>query len=167
MGHLRCSHRLRVDFLAWRLSARVWEFANRPRIRQPRKFGVEWFPQKRQRSFAFGWVNAGCNMAAIITPLVVRFLALRFGWQAAFVWTGAMGLLLLLFWLPFYRQPEKHSWVSPRESRADSQRSAADFRQIALAKGHSISPVVGVHGGENVHRRDLVVLHDLAAAFSF
>jgi ACS family hexuronate transporter-like MFS transporter len=78
------------------------------------KVCAEWFPQ-RQRSFAFGWVNAGCNMSAIITPIVVPFLALRFGWQAAFIWTGAMGLVLLVVWVPLYRRPEEHPWVSPAE----------------------------------------------------
>jgi ACS family hexuronate transporter-like MFS transporter len=78
------------------------------------KVCAEWFPQ-RQRSFAFGWVNAGCNMAAIITPLVVPPLALHFGWQSAFIWTGGMGMLLLVAWVPLYRQPEKHPLVSEQE----------------------------------------------------
>jgi len=78
------------------------------------KVCAEWFPQ-RQRSFAFGWVNAGCNMAAIITPLMVPWLALRFGWPSAFIWTGAMGLILLAAWLPLYRRPEEHPLVSPEE----------------------------------------------------
>src|SRR6185295_7079171 len=53
------------------------------------KICAEWFPQ-RQRSFAFGWVNAGANMAAILTPLLVPWLVLNYGWQSAFIWTGAM-----------------------------------------------------------------------------
>jgi len=78
------------------------------------KICAEWFPQ-RQRSYAFGWVNAGANMAAIVTPLVVPWLAIRYGWQAAFIWTGAMGLVLLLFWFPIYRRPENHPMVSASE----------------------------------------------------
>jgi ACS family hexuronate transporter-like MFS transporter len=78
------------------------------------KICAEWFPQ-RQRSYAFGWVNAGCNMAAIITPLVVPFLTLRFGWPSAFFWTGAMGLILLAVWLPIYKRPEEHPRVSRQE----------------------------------------------------
>jgi MFS transporter, ACS family, hexuronate transporter len=75
------------------------------------KICAEWFPQ-RQRSFAFGWVNAGANMAAIITPLLVPWLVLKFGWQAAFVWTGGMGLVLLTVWAPLVRRPEHHPLVS-------------------------------------------------------
>lgn len=78
------------------------------------KICAEWFPQ-RQRSFAFGWVNAGANLAAIITPLAVPWLVLKWGWQAAFLWTGAMGLLLLFVWIPLYRKPEDHPLVSAGE----------------------------------------------------
>ncbi|MGN6369902.1 MAG: MFS transporter [Phycisphaerae bacterium] len=78
------------------------------------KVCAEWFP-RRQRAFAFGFVNAGANMAAITTPLIVPWLTLRFGWQSAFVYTGALGLLLALIWLPFYRCPENDPWVSQEE----------------------------------------------------
>lgn len=78
------------------------------------KICAEWFPQ-RQRSFAFGWVNAGANMAVIITPLLVPWLVVNYGWQSAFFWTGAMGLVLLLIWVPLYRRPEKHPFVGPKE----------------------------------------------------
>ena len=78
------------------------------------KICAEWFPQ-RQRSFAFGWVNAGCNMAAILAPIVVPFLAIRYGWEAAFIWTGAMGIALLLVWMPLVRRPEVHPLVSAKE----------------------------------------------------
>src|SRR5438105_6698321 len=63
---------------------------------------AEWFPQK-ERALATGIFNAGTNTGAILTPLLVPWIALRWGWQWAFVATGALGLLWLLFWIPFYR----------------------------------------------------------------
>ena len=66
---------------------------------------AEWFPQK-ERALATGIFNAGTNMGAIITPLLVPWIALRWGWQWAFVATGALGLLWLLLWIPLYRNPE-------------------------------------------------------------
>jgi ACS family hexuronate transporter-like MFS transporter len=63
---------------------------------------AEWFPQ-RERALATGIFNAGTNMGAIITPLLVPWIALRWGWQWAFVGTGALGLLWLLLWIPLYR----------------------------------------------------------------
>lgn len=75
---------------------------------------AEWFP-RRERAFAFGFVNAGTNLAAIVTPLLVPWLALNFGWQSAFIVTGAMGFVLLCFWWPIYRPPSQHPRVSEAE----------------------------------------------------
>jgi ACS family hexuronate transporter-like MFS transporter len=66
---------------------------------------AEWFPQ-RERALATGIFNAGTNMGAILTPLIVPWIALRWGWQWAFVATGALGLIWLLLWIPLYRNPE-------------------------------------------------------------
>jgi ACS family hexuronate transporter-like MFS transporter len=66
---------------------------------------AEWFPQK-ERALATGIFNAGTNTGAILTPLVVPLIALRWGWQWAFVATGALGLLWLLLWIPLYRNPD-------------------------------------------------------------
>jgi ACS family hexuronate transporter-like MFS transporter len=76
---------------------------------------AEWFP-KRERSLAIGIFNAGTNVGAIITPLVVPWITLRWGWRWAFLLIGALGFLWLIFWLTFYRRPEEHPRVSARES---------------------------------------------------
>jgi ACS family hexuronate transporter-like MFS transporter len=78
------------------------------------KVCAEWFP-RRQRAFAFGFVNAGCNMAAILAALIVPWLSINFGWQAAFVVIGAMGMLLLAVWVPLYRSPQNHPLLSAGE----------------------------------------------------
>src|SRR3954454_13030111 len=59
------------------------------------KTTAEWFP-KRERAFATGIFNAGACVGPIVTPLVVPFLAEHYGWQAAFIGTGSVGLLWLL-----------------------------------------------------------------------
>jgi MFS transporter, ACS family, hexuronate transporter len=78
------------------------------------KVVAEWFP-KRERAFATGLFNSGTNIGALITPLVVPWITLTWGWYWAFVATGAIGLLWLLAWLPIYRQPEEHPRLSPSE----------------------------------------------------
>jgi len=60
---------------------------------------AEWFP-KRERAFAMGFVNAGSNVGAVMAPLLVPWLALNFGWQWAFIGTGAAGLFWLILWIP-------------------------------------------------------------------
>ena len=78
------------------------------------KVVAEWFP-KRERAFATGLFNSGTNIGALVTPLVVPWITLTWGWYWAFVATGAIGLLWLLAWLPIYRAPESHPRVSASE----------------------------------------------------
>jgi ACS family hexuronate transporter-like MFS transporter len=75
---------------------------------------AEWFP-KKERAFATGIFNAGSNVGAIVAPLTVPWIAMNLGWRWAFVLTGAIGFMWLLFWLPIYRRPEKHPKVSKAE----------------------------------------------------
>jgi ACS family hexuronate transporter-like MFS transporter len=78
------------------------------------KTTAEWFP-RRERALATGIFNAGSNIGAVIAPMIVPVLALTWGWQAAFIATGMLGILWVLFWLPLYRRPEQHPGVSPAE----------------------------------------------------
>lgn len=75
---------------------------------------AEWFP-KKERALATGIFNSGTNVGAIVTPLVVPWLTLRFGWRMAFICTGALGLLWIVAWLALYRRPEESSLVSAGE----------------------------------------------------
>jgi ACS family hexuronate transporter-like MFS transporter len=74
----------------------------------------EWFP-KRERALAAGIFNAGSNVGALLTPLLVPLIVLHFGWRAAFVITGLTGFVWLAVWLLVYRRPEDHPRVSPAE----------------------------------------------------
>jgi ACS family hexuronate transporter-like MFS transporter len=73
-----------------------------------------WFP-KRERALAAGIFNAGTNTGAILTPLIVPWIALTWGWRWAFVVTGSLGFLWLVLWLALYRVPERHPRVSAAE----------------------------------------------------
>ncbi|OYY72707.1 MAG: MFS transporter [Sphingomonas sp. 28-63-12] len=65
---------------------------------------AQWF-DKQERAFATGLFNAGVNVGAIVTPLVVPIIVGAYGWRAAFVATGLASLVWLGFWLVFYRRP--------------------------------------------------------------
>jgi ACS family hexuronate transporter-like MFS transporter len=78
------------------------------------KVVAEWFPP-RQRALATGIFNAGTNMGAIFAPIVVPFIALRWGWQWAFVVTGALGFVWAMAWLAIYRRPDENPHVSAAE----------------------------------------------------
>lgn len=75
---------------------------------------AEWFP-KKERAFATGIFNAGTNIGAIVTPLLIPALTLAFGWQMTFIITGLMGLIWLPIWLLVYRRPREHKKLSAAE----------------------------------------------------
>src|SRR5262245_22303020 len=56
------------------------------------KVVAEWFP-KRERALATGIFNAGTNVGALVTPLVVPWITLAWGWYWAFIATGGMGFV--------------------------------------------------------------------------
>ncbi len=75
---------------------------------------AEWFP-KKERALATGLFNAGTNVGAVVAPLAVPWLYINYGWQWAFIATGAVGLIWLVFWFTMYRVPEQHPKLSPEE----------------------------------------------------
>ena len=95
---------------------------------------AEWFP-KKERALATGIFNAGTNVGAIITPLIVPWIVLRWGWQGAFVGIGAIGFVWLFIWLLIYRKPEDHRGVSKAELdyiRSDPQEPAGKTKWVRL-----------------------------------
>jgi MFS transporter, ACS family, hexuronate transporter len=75
---------------------------------------AEWFP-KKERALATGIFNAGTNVGAILTPMFVPWITRHWGWRSAFLLTGAVGAIWLVFWLLLYRKPEDHPRVSQSE----------------------------------------------------
>lgn len=94
---------------------------------------TEWFPQK-ERAFAIGLFNAGANIGAIITPLLVPWLTVAYGWRVAFYATGIFGIVWLVAWLVFYRRPDQHSKVTAEELAYIRQDPADPVEPIGWGK---------------------------------
>jgi len=75
---------------------------------------AEWFP-KKERALATGIFNSGTNVGAIVAPLAIPAMIVAWGWQSAFIVTGALGFIWIIFWFIFYEVPEKHKKVSAAE----------------------------------------------------
>jgi MFS transporter, ACS family, hexuronate transporter len=75
---------------------------------------AEWFP-KKERALATGIFNSGTNIGAILTPLSVPFIVAAYGWQMAFIITGAIGFTWLALWMYYYEDPSKSTRVSAEE----------------------------------------------------
>lgn len=86
---------------------------------------AEWFP-KKERALAAGILNAGANVGAIATPIVVPVITIHYGWETAFIVTGLLGFIWLVAWLVFYRAPASHPRVSAQELAYIKSDRAAD-----------------------------------------
>ncbi len=77
---------------------------------------TEWFPQK-ERAFATGLFNAGSNVGAILTPLLLWLIIDHWGfdWRMAFYLTGIFGAVWLVMWWMVYRRPNEETKLSAGE----------------------------------------------------
>jgi len=88
---------------------------------------TEWFP-RNERALATGIFNAGTNVGAIITPLVVPWITIHLGWRWAFLITGGVGFVWFLIWMAVYRKPEEHAQCTAAELnyiRSDGEKPMA------------------------------------------
>lgn len=89
---------------------------------------AEWFP-KKERALATGIFNSGSNVGAILAPLTVPWIAITWGWQEAFIITGAIGFIWLIFWFLLYDLPSRQKRLTPGEFQyihSDSEEIALD-----------------------------------------
>lgn len=86
---------------------------------------AEWFP-KKERALAAGIFNSGTNVGAIIAPLSVPYIAEFWGWKWAFIITGMLGFVWLIFWLYLYEKPTEN----PRLSKAEFDYIHSDQDEI-------------------------------------
>ena len=75
---------------------------------------AEWFP-KKERALATGIFNSGANIGAVFAPILVPLILALYGWQEAFIITGAIGFVWLIFWLYYYEIPSRHKKVTEAE----------------------------------------------------
>jgi len=78
------------------------------------KATAQWFP-KRERAFATAIFNSGASVAAVLAPMTVPFLALKWGWHSTFLIAGAAGFIWVIFWWIFYEIPERHRSINEAE----------------------------------------------------
>jgi len=94
---------------------------------------TEWFP-RRERAFATGLFNAGSNVGAILTPLLLWLIIDHWGldWRMAFYLTGIFGVAWLIAWLALYRAPGDHPKVGADELTWIRQDGAETVQKVSL-----------------------------------
>jgi ACS family hexuronate transporter-like MFS transporter len=75
---------------------------------------AEWFP-KKERALATGIFNSGANIGAVVAPIMVPWILGAYGWQEAFLITGALGFIWLIFWLVVFEIPARKKGLTKTE----------------------------------------------------
>jgi ACS family hexuronate transporter-like MFS transporter len=89
----------------------------------------EWFPTK-ERAKAVGLFNSGSNASALIAPALIPFVTAIWGWRAAFVTTGSLGMVWLALWLIF---PYNRLLRGSTQTQANLE---ADFASQTMHRGN-------------------------------
>jgi ACS family hexuronate transporter-like MFS transporter len=100
-----------IGFIVARFALGIGEAGNFP---ASIKTVAEWFP-KKERALATGIFNSGTNVGALATPLLVPLIVVYWGWYEAFIITGALGFIWLVFWAVIYKKPEEDPKLSKSE----------------------------------------------------
>ncbi|BAP44612.1 MFS transporter [Pseudomonas sp. 21LCFQ02] len=100
-----------VGFMVCRFILGLTEAANYPACVKTTRL---WFPAG-ERAVATGIFNAGTNVGAMITPALLPLILSVWGWQAAFIAMGLLGLFWLVMWQINYHNPEEHPSVKKTE----------------------------------------------------
>jgi len=134
-GMLHAAAKSTIGFTVARVGLGLGESGNFPAAI---KSVTEWFP-KKERALATGIFNSGANIGAVIAPIMVPWILGAYGWQEAFIITGALGFVWLVFWIRFYEVPAKHKKISKAElghihSDADEQSDLQDARPVTWSK---------------------------------
>jgi MFS transporter, ACS family, aldohexuronate transporter len=90
----------------------------------------EWFPA-RERAFAVGVFNAGSMIGSLITPPLIVWLTLHYGWRIAFVGPSMLGFLWVILWQRKYR---------PLDSDPDVTAAEASYIRAGQPPGQGSSP---------------------------
>jgi MFS transporter, ACS family, hexuronate transporter len=95
------------------------------------KATADWFPTE-ERALATGIFNSGTSIGALVAPLLIPWVATRYGWQAAFFTTGSLGLLWLVVWLLF-----PYNRLHPRFGQVSASLAAtpATYRSLLASRG--------------------------------
>ena len=151
-----------IGFVIARFALGIGEAGNFP---ASIKTVAEWFP-KKERALATGIFNAGTNVGALATPLIVPLIVIYWGWYEAFIITGLLGFIWLLFWILIYKKPEDDPNLSKAELAYIQSDPPEPTDTNSVGAAFSASADVGFRHRQIFDRSDLVGLSFLAAGFS-
>ena len=116
----------------------------------------EWFPRK-ESGWAVALFDSGSSVGGALAPFIVLWVYHTFGdWRPAFMITGALGFLWLLLFRWFYRRPEEHPRLTPRErayiveGREDGGTEGGSTRRLSYRTLLSLPQTWGIIIGKSL-----------------
>ncbi len=83
------------------------------------KATTEWFPTE-ERAKAVGIFNSGTCASFFLAPLLIGYATAHYGWRAAFLATGSLGMVWLIVWMLFpYNRLRRGSTQTQANLQAD------------------------------------------------
>lgn len=121
-----------------------------------------WLPAT-ERGFAQGITHSGARLAGALTPPLVAWMMVTWGWRSAFLAFGATGFVWGAVWWTYYRdEPEDHQGVNEAElaviraGREDEAGPAADA-----------GPAEGVPWGTLLRSRNMWLICAMYACYVY
>lgn len=104
---------------------------------------TRWFP-RAERGLPIAMFSSGSSVGNALAPPLIAWLTLTFGWRAAFLVPGALGLLWTIVWLRIYRAPEDHHAVTDETlaSLREAEPVAVQQRWVDLIKDRNVLALV-------------------------
>jgi MFS transporter, ACS family, hexuronate transporter len=128
-----------AGFMAARAALGLGEAGNFPAAI---KSVAEWFP-KKERALATGIFNSGANIGAVVAPVMVPWILGVWGWESAFIITGAIGFIWLIFWQIWYNSPEQRKEVNAAELayiKSDDNEATGTAEPMSWGKLFTLKP---------------------------
>lgn len=82
-----------------------------------------WHP-KQERTLATGILGVAVNVAVVISPAIIPWVAIHYGWHGAFLILGGIGFLWLIPWFLYFGKPEdkanaqEQAWINQDKEEA-------------------------------------------------
>lgn len=86
---------------------------------------AEWHP-KKERTLATGILGVAVNIGVVISPALIPFIALHYGWHGAFLILGAVGFLWMIPWFIAFgpvkakASADEQAWIAQDREEAVS-----------------------------------------------
>lgn len=105
-----------------------------------------WIPS-RERGVANGLIFAGVGFGAGITPPLITYLLINYGWRWSFYFCAILGLAAGAVWHILARNtPQEHPWISKAEEKTIEE----GLPQASAMKSHVTLPLRKVFASKDV-----------------